>query len=229
MQEIINLLESTFEDAHFSQEEKYQFQTSLEQSSAEAEDFNYVRNQAFEMARQSIIKDPQQSLAAIKWLERVVKVIDQVKQPSGFKLIHDALFSPGEECKNRIISLIQGTRKHMEICVFTISDDGIRDAILKAHQSGIQVRIITDDDKTEDRGSDVDYLAERGVPTRMDDAESHMHHKFAIFDGEYLLNGSFNWTRSATKYNNENITVTNQPEMVEQFSHYFEKLWKAFA
>ena len=27
--------------------------------------------------------------------------------------------------------------------------------------------------------------------------DGHMHHKFAIFDGERLINGSYNWTRGA--------------------------------
>lgn len=56
-----------------------------------------------------------------------------------------------------------------------------------------------------------------------------MHHKFAIFDGQCLLNGSFNWTRSTTESNQENLLVTTNPALVEFFRKEFERLRRAFA
>jgi phosphatidylserine/phosphatidylglycerophosphate/cardiolipin synthase-like enzyme len=51
-----------------------------------------------------------------------------------------------------------------------------------------------------------------------------MHHKFALFDNETLLNGSFNWTRSASDVNQENILITQDAELVEKFSRQFDYL-----
>lgn len=42
----------------------------------------------------------------------------------------------------------------------------------------------------------------------------HMHHKFAIVDGRLLINGSFNWTRQAVLYNQENCIITDNPQLV---------------
>jgi phosphatidylserine/phosphatidylglycerophosphate/cardiolipin synthase-like enzyme len=53
-----------------------------------------------------------------------------------------------------------------------------------------------------------------------------MHHKFAIFDGELLLNGSYNWTRSAAEHNQENFTVTNDPAVVRRFAEAFARMWE---
>jgi phosphatidylserine/phosphatidylglycerophosphate/cardiolipin synthase-like enzyme len=44
------------------------------------------------------------------------------------------------------------------------------------------------------------------------------HHKFAIFDGKTLLNGSYDWTRSAFTKNEENVLVTDKVHWVEGFS-----------
>ena len=55
--------------------------------------------------------------------------------------------------------------------------------------------------------------------------EAHMHHKFAIFDGDLLLNGSFNWTRSASELNEENLIITPDPVLVRAFAGRFEELW----
>ena len=71
------------------------------------------------------------------------------------------------------------------------------------------MRIISDDDKQFDEGSDIHALREAGVPLRIDDSPFHMHHKFALVDGAWLLNGSFNWTRSASVNNEENLLVTD--------------------
>ena len=55
-----------------------------------------------------------------------------------------------------------------------------------------------------------------------------MHHKFAIADGMFLVTGSYNWTRSAAKYNEENIVVLDNQGLVKAFQEEFEKLWRAF-
>ena len=55
-----------------------------------------------------------------------------------------------------------------------------------------------------------------------------MHHKFAIFDGTRLLNGSYNGTRGAADMNYENLVDTDDPNLVAAFSAEFERLWKRF-
>ena len=46
---------------------------------------------------------------------------------------------------------------------------------------------------------------------------ARMHHKFIIVDDELLLNGSFNWTVTAVKSNNENIVATSDPDLIQSF------------
>lgn len=83
----------------------------------------------------------------------------------------------------------------------------------------------TDNTKEFDAGSDVAQLRSAGVPIAVDRTDAHMHHKFAIFDGNWLLNGSYNWTRSACEHNEENLVASNDPALVGQFQRAFEQLW----
>ena len=53
-----------------------------------------------------------------------------------------------------------------------------------------------------------------------------MHHKFAIFDNKTLLTGSYNWTRSAARNNEENFIVTADRLLVQRFDSEFEQLWQ---
>jgi mitochondrial cardiolipin hydrolase len=140
--------------------------------------------------------------------------------------VNHAYFSPGDGCLNAILSGIQSVRSSLKICVFTISDDRITQAIRQAHRRGIQVRILTDNEKLFDRGSDIRELAAAGIPVRIDETPNHMHHKFALLDNQTLLTGSYNWTRSAARYNHENLIVTDQKNLVHDFSREFDRLWQ---
>ncbi|WP_242926768.1 phospholipase D-like domain-containing protein [Pontibacter vulgaris] len=146
-------------------------------------------------------------------------------QPSIQHITSHAFFSPGEDCLNAIISAIDAATRTIKICVFTISDDRITEAIMRAHQRGISIKIITDNDKLHDLGSDVIEMAAQGLEIWVDKTRNHMHHKFAIFDEKRVLTGSYNWTRSAALYNHENILITDNASIVQDYSREFDKLW----
>jgi cardiolipin hydrolase len=140
--------------------------------------------------------------------------------------LNQACFSPGDACLKAIVSGIHSVRSSLKICVFTISDDRITQAILQAHHRGIAVRILTDNEKLFDKGSDIRELLAAGIPVRVDETANHMHHKFAILDNQTLLTGSYNWTRSAAQYNHENLVVTDQKNLVQDFCREFDRLWQ---
>jgi phosphatidylserine/phosphatidylglycerophosphate/cardiolipin synthase-like enzyme len=185
----------------------------------------FLRNRAFALVRE-LVGDPSTAEPALKWLEQVVRTLDQqsplAQEPAS------AHFSPGESCRQKILALCKSARKSIEVCVFTISDDPLAQALLDCHRRGVAVRVISDNDKKFDAGSDVLWLREQGVPVRIDDSDYHMHHKFALFDRRWLLNGSFNWTRSATTSNEENFLVIAHPQLVKAFLQEFETLWARY-
>ena len=141
----------------------------------------------------------------------------------------EACFSPGEACRGRIRSLFRHAQQSADVCVFTITDNQITEEIVAAHRRGVRVRIVTDDDKAFDLGSDVDVLERSGIAVRVDRSPHHMHHKFALFDDRTLLTGSYNWTVSAAGHNEENLIVTDDTALVRQFAEAFTALWERFA
>ena len=56
-----------------------------------------------------------------------------------------------------------------------------------------------------------------------------MHHKFAVFDGRTAVTGSYNWTRSAARVNQENLVVSDDPRLVKPLVEEFERLWEKFS
>jgi cardiolipin hydrolase len=169
------------------------------------------------------------SNAVLEWLEDVSRVIRQAAAPEDTQTDVDVIFSPGDHCWQRIAGLLKSARQTVDICVFTITDDRITSAILDAYSRKVAVRIITDNDKAFDRGSDVERLARAGVDVCVDRTSHHMHHKFAIFDRKRLLTGSYNWTRSAASSNEENFIIVDDVRLRAAFQDEFDRLWKEFS
>ncbi len=162
----------------------------------------------------------------VAWLRDVTKLL--IPSSDTEEVTSRAYFSPGEECLHRITTLFEGARESADVCVFTITDDRITRAMIRAHERGVNVRVITDDEKSLDRGSDILTLERAGLPVAMDAAQDHMHHKFALFDDRLVLTGSYNWTRSAAARNQENLVVSDDPDLVESFADEFDRLWETF-
>jgi len=218
-------LVATLDDFKLSQSEALELREILPR--LVQDDIAFVRNKAFILAREPARIGGNNAVASLLWLEKISKVIDNFRQIQSAS-ITEAHFSPGEDCRRQLLDLLVAARMTLDISVFTISDDRLSDAIVAAHKRGIQVRLITDNDKAYDQGSDIFKLIDQGIDVRMDNTENHMHHKFAVIDKSILVNGSFNWTRSATDYNQENILVTNEPKLVAAYLAEFDGLWSEF-
>ena len=90
------------------------------------------------------------------------------------------------------------------------------------------MRVITDDEQIKTQGSDAGRLKQAGIEVKVDNAQTHMHHKFAIIDKSVVLTGSFNWTRQAVIGNQESVLVTSISDFVNPYCLEFEKLWSNF-
>lgn len=220
---LVEQLQAALADQRLSDAERLAFVDTLRQAQPPEDSLRRLRNLAFDLARERLAAgDAGQVLG---WLQAVVRALDSARAPASIAPSR-ACFSPGEGCLRIIISHLTRTRRSADLCVFTLSDDRIAAEVLAAHQRGVAVRLLTDNSKEFDAGSDVAALRSAGVPVVVDRTEAHMHHKFAILDCTWLLNGSYNWTRSACYHNEENLVVSGETALVRQFQAVFDRLWR---
>ncbi|MGZ0168391.1 MAG: phospholipase D-like domain-containing protein [Planctomycetales bacterium] len=224
---LTEILQQTLDDQRLSRNERRALRDTLKEFIKDKASQLKCHHAAFELTRNTI--DQMNSSAILEWLEDVSQVIRQAAAPDTPKTDADVIFSPGDHCWQRIASLLKSSRHSVDICVFTITDDRITSAILDAYGRKVAVRIITDNDKAFDKGSDVERLARAGVDVCVDRTRHHMHHKFAIFDRKRLLTGSYNWTRSAASSNEENFIIVDDPRLLTSFQDEFDRLWKEFS
>ena len=216
--EIIVLLDDSVEDFFLSKEEKARIKGALNALSPDKRVSDFLRSELFKIARSRINAENYHEI--LNWTENINKLIlaankIEVQQESVY-------FSPGEECLQAILSHINRATRKISICLFTISDDRIAEALISKHKNGVSIRVISDNDKINDKGSDIEKLANAGIPIRLDITENHMHHKFAVIDGKIVLTGSFNWTRKASEQNRENLILIES----EKIANEYLKEWK---
>ncbi len=223
-EQVQQLLDQSLDDLLLTRSEKQAFRQVFDELSLSPAESVQLRQMIFETARGKI---PQrEARLVVDWLEEMMKVLSSQSAVNTEILSPESHFAPGDDCPQRIIQLIHSAQQDLDICVFTITDDRIADAIIQAHGRGVVLRIITDNEKAFDLGSDVTRLQDAGIKVKVDQTPFHMHHKFALFDKQLLLTGSYNWTRGAARDNLENFIVTSERRHVEPFCAVFEKLWR---
>ena len=186
-----------------------------------------ARSRVFASARQ-VVTDPM-SQQVLSFVEDVLRAVVPMTPAVQSTAADEVYFSPGDACLGAIVRRLRSARSTIDICVFTITDNRISDEILEAHRRGVKIRIITDNDKAYDEGSDIYRFREANIPVVVDETPYHMHHKFAIFDGARVLNGSYNWTRGAADMNEENVMDCGDPDVIARFQGEFNQLWAKLA
>lgn len=226
--ELDHALRASLEDGRLSRAERQALGDVLREQPLDASRRAQLRARAFSLAKERLGPEDARAHEALGWVEEFVKLLAHATEAGELEAWSSrACFSPGDACLRAILGELERARRSVDVCVFTITDDRIAQAIIAGHARGVRVRVITDNDKQFDGGSDVERLRRAGVALKVDESEHHMHHKFAVVDGATLLNGSYNWTRSAGAFNEENLVVTNDRKLVQAFAQQFEKMWLA--
>lgn len=219
---VLTRFRQALQDATLSAAESDQLRQLAASYAAQGGDVPRLRQQVFELAKEWLPRPLDKAI--INWLAGATALLPgaEAHHPQVF-------FSPGYQCVAAIQRFIQQTAHHLDVCVFTVADDRLTQTLLAAHQRGVRVRLITDNDKLLDRGSDVRELHQAGIPVRIDQTANHMHHKFAVADHRAVLTGSYNWTRSAAQFNLENLLITDDPALVQPYDQAFDQLWREMA
>jgi phosphatidylserine/phosphatidylglycerophosphate/cardiolipin synthase-like enzyme len=135
----------------------------------------------------------------------------------------ECYFFPNQNNERKVVDMFRTCKKTLDLAIFTLTKDSISNAIEEAYKRGVKVRLIADDSCSLMLGSDVRKLAAIGVPTKTDRAKYYMHNKVAIIDKSVLVTGSYNWSRQATNYNQENILFFENKDLCEKYTQEYDK------
>jgi hypothetical protein len=161
----------------------------------------------------------------------------------------EVLFSPDDHVTQRLLSEIGDAKKVIHVAVYMLTDKRVAQALIAAHNRGVEVEVVTDQLCRTMASSKASMLGAAGIRVWVFPAQAKakaaplaapdlpvknlggelwqgwskepiMHHKFAVID-DFVWSGSFNWTWKADRSNQEDVSIYRNAESHKRFSDRF--------
>jgi phosphatidylserine/phosphatidylglycerophosphate/cardiolipin synthase-like enzyme len=130
----------------------------------------------------------------------------------------EVCFTPGEDCTAKVIQAIGQAKTSILVQAYSFTSAPIARALLEAHKRGVQAQVILDKSNQTDKYSAADFLANSGIPTRIDAQHAIAHNEVIIIDGEIVIGGSFNDTRAAQDKHAESVEITRDKAVAAKYT-----------
>ena len=179
--------------------------------------------------------EPYQASTQDPWPADLSSPVHVSEQPPTTRVYFAPFDDLGEPILAQIQAVIaaqkeQPTVRHtLHAAVFNLSDPEIVQALIEAHQCGVEVRLVTEATKLRPwyhwmHGDDA--LLTAGVPLLgvRRRGRGAMHMKLALFDGRVASTGSANWQPGARHANHENYIETTETSLVNCYAQRFTAL-----
>jgi len=157
-------------------------------------------------------------------------------------------YSPAENLEAIDNRLITSAHSTLDLCAYSLTDHQLGEALLAAARRGVHVRIYLDqvqtqgelsredkkasaasDDEEGDSTSSLNVLraldSAANVEVRVKRSKTLMHLKSYAVDGAVLRSGSANFSPTGEKRQDNDLTLTSDPDAVARFERNFAALW----
>ena len=134
-------------------------------------------------------------------------------------------FSPHGGCTAAIVDALGHAQHTVYVQAYSFTSAPIAKALVDAWKRGVKVEVVLDKSQRSERYSSADFVANAGIPTRIDAKHAIAHNKIMIIDGGTVLTGSFNFTKGAEEQNAENLLVIRSKELADVYL----RNWQAHA
>ncbi len=116
--------------------------------------------------------------------------------------------------------------RSVDIAVFDFDLPVITEALLRAHQRGLRVRLVVDAEnlETPEVAALTGELQAAGIEITFDRRDAFMHNKFVVVDGRVTWTGSWNMTINDTFRNDNNMLRFDDARIAENYTRKFELL-----
>lgn len=138
----------------------------------------------------------------------------------------EVAFSPNMGATDLVVKAMGEGKKTIRVAAYSFTSKPIAQALLEAHKRGVDVKVVVDKSQGKAKYTSAHFLANVGIPTRVDFKYSIMHNKFIVIDDVNVELGSFNFTAAAEHKNAENVLVLRGDLAVaKQYTTEWDRLW----
>jgi len=138
----------------------------------------------------------------------------------------EVAFSPNEGAEALAVKAIHSARQSIYLAAYSFTSKPIAQALVEAHRHGVTVVAVLDKSQERERYTGATFLANAGIPVRIDHKHPIMHDKFMVIDGHTVETGSFNYTKAAAEKNAENVLVLwDDPILAKEYRNNWQEHW----
>jgi phosphatidylserine/phosphatidylglycerophosphate/cardiolipin synthase-like enzyme len=82
--------------------------------------------------------------------------------------------------------------------------------------------VVLDKSQRGEKYTSATFVFNSGIPTFIDAAHAIAHNKVMIIDNEFVVTGSFNFTKAAEESNAENLLIIHDPELTAKYKANYQ-------
>lgn len=126
--------------------------------------------------------------------------------------------------EQNLIELINNAETSIYGATFEFNLQNVADALIAAHQRGVDVKLVYDDEHTEE-DPQMEEMLDAGIPGTPDERSAFMHNKFFVIDGQMVWLGSWNVSLNDTFRNNNNVIVIRSTQLAQNYTQEFNEMF----
>jgi len=145
----------------------------------------------------------------------------------GWSATVEVYYAPDDAPLDRLAVLYGHAKRYLYVAVYGLTSPRAVEAMVAAKKRGVDVRLITDRQRTEDvkQRTALHTLHLAGIPILVNEHDGLMHLKQSIIDDEVNASGSMNHTTSGNRYNDERLDVITDHAISVKAREKFLAMW----
>jgi phosphatidylserine/phosphatidylglycerophosphate/cardiolipin synthase-like enzyme len=133
-------------------------------------------------------------------------------------------FAPQDRGAAHIIRWLGSARQRIHFMAFAFTHDGVGDAMIERSRTGVEVSGVFETGGSTNDFSEFKRLKEAGLDVLLDGNPWNMHHKVIIIDDRVSIFGSFNFSASADRDNDENLLIVEDVGVAAAFEAEYQRV-----
>jgi phosphatidylserine/phosphatidylglycerophosphate/cardiolipin synthase-like enzyme len=134
-------------------------------------------------------------------------------------------FTPPANAAAAIIKAIDASEREVLVQAYGFTHNGIAQALVRAHQRGVRVRVLLDQKSFSTNGYVIGVLENDQIDLRHDGKHAIAHNKVMVIDDSIVITGSFNFTNSAATRNAENFLILRSAGLAQRYKSVWHEHW----
>ncbi|HSF65840.1 MAG TPA: phospholipase D-like domain-containing protein [Nitrospiraceae bacterium] len=150
---------------------------------------------------------------------------------AGWSATVEVYYGPDDAPLDRLATLYRHATRYLYVAVYGLTSPRAVEAMIAAKRRGVDVRLITDAQRTEDikQRTALQTLHLAGIPVLVNQHDGLMHLKQVVIDDEVNASGSMNHTTSGNHYNDERLDVITDRAITVRAREKFLAMWNDHA